>query len=182
MRWKFKNLLFFVVVICCQNLSAIELTLTQKKNLNSKIQLIQKIAANHIIINEVLLRNQKPLSKYENMSEEEWFRLQYIDQKVRFFTTTNSARILREKKDNSMTEMFINNASGTKVGFLSKTSSWNHKNKMKHTEAMKNKIWIGEIEKDLSSGTQQIQVSVPVLNNLIPIGSLVVGLAVHKLN
>ncbi len=53
---------------------------------------------------------------------------------------------------------------------------------MKHVEAMKNKIWIGEIEKDLSSGSLQIQVSVPILHNQKSIGSLVVGLAIQKLN
>lgn len=179
---KFNQLILIFVIVFCHNLYALELTSKQKQNLNKKIHLIQKIAAHPTIINEVIRNNQKPIAGYEQMNEEDWFRLQYIDHKIRFFTFTNAAKILRDEKDESMTEMFINNAVGTKVAFLSKTSNWNHKNKPKHLEAMKNKIWIGEIEKDLSSGSLQIQVSVPILHNQKPIGSLVVGLAIQKLN
>ncbi len=179
---KINQFILFLVIAFCHNLYAVELTSKQKQNLDKKIRIIQKIAAHPTIVNEVLLNNQKPIVGYEQMTEEDWFRLQYIDQKIRFFTLTNAAKVLREEKDDSMTEMFINNAVGTKVAFLSKTSTWNHKNKMKHVEAMKNKIWIGEIEKDLSSGSLQIQVSVPILHNQKSIGSLVVGLAIQKLN
>lgn len=179
---KFNQIILFFMIVFCHNLYALELTSKQKLILDKKILIIQKIAANPTIINEVNISNQKPLVGYEQMNEEDWFRLQYIDQKIRFFTLTNSAKVLREEKDESMTEMFINNAIGTKVAFLSKTSTWNHKNKTKHIEAMKNKIWIGEIGKDLSSGSLQIQVSVPILYNQKPIGSLVVGLAVQRLN
>lgn len=174
--------LFVLIFILSHSLYAGELTTKQKNLLQKKIQLIQKIAADSEIIEAVIESNKKPLIGYEEMDENEWFRLQYLDQKVRYFTTTDAAKILRLKKDDSMTEMFINNANGFKVAFLSKTSTWNHKNKPKHVEAMKNKIWIGTIEKDLSSGSLQIQVSVPILHNQNPVGSLVVGLAVEKLN
>jgi len=182
MKLKLTKLTLFFFAIFCHGLFAQELTPKQKTNLNQKIVLIQKIAADAKLIHEVVLNNQKPFTAYEQMTEDEWFRLQYLDQKIRFFTMTKAAKILRDQKDDSMTEMFINNAAGTKVAFLSKTSTWNHKDKPKHIEAMKNKIWIGTVEKDLSSGSLQIQVAVPILYEQKPIGSLVVGLAVQKLN
>ena len=77
--------------------------------------------------------------------------------------------------------MFINAAEGYKVGFLAKTSFWNHKGKSKHDDPMSGKVWIGKIEVDDSSGTQQVQVAVPVLDGDKPIGSLTVGFAIAKL-
>jgi hypothetical protein len=68
-----------------------------------------------------------------------------------------------------------------KVAFLSKTTSWSHKGKAKHDVPMAGKTWQGTIEVDKSTGQQQIQIAVPVLDGGKPIGSLVVGLAVAKL-
>jgi hypothetical protein len=47
---------------------------------------------------------------------------------------------------------------------------------------MTGKNWQGPVEVDESSGQQQLQVSVPVLDGGKPIGSLVVGLSVTKLS
>ena len=46
---------------------------------------------------------------------------------------------------------------------------------------MSGKTWQGEVEVDESSGLQQLQVAVPVLDSGKPIGSLVVGLSIGKL-
>jgi hypothetical protein len=67
------------------------------------------------------------------------------------------------------------------VGFLGKTTSWSHKGKAKHDVPMTGKTWQGPIELDESSGTQQVQVSMPVLDGDKPIGSLVVGISLAKL-
>ena len=47
---------------------------------------------------------------------------------------------------------------------------------------MAGKTWQGPIEVDESTGLQQIQVAVPVLDSGKPIGSLVIGLSLAKLN
>jgi hypothetical protein len=46
---------------------------------------------------------------------------------------------------------------------------------------MSGKTWQGAVEIDESSGLQQVQVAVPVVDGGQPIGSLVVGLSVGKL-
>jgi hypothetical protein len=80
-----------------------------------------------------------------------------------------------------VSEAFVSGADGGKVAFLGKTSNWSHKGKPKHDQPMSGKTWQGQVEVDESSGLQQVQVAVPVLDGGKPIGSLVVGLSVGKL-
>ena len=47
---------------------------------------------------------------------------------------------------------------------------------------MTSKTWQGPIEVDESSGAQQVQVSMPILDGDKPIGSLVIGLSASKLS
>ena len=77
--------------------------------------------------------------------------------------------------------MFLSGSDGAKVAFLAKTSSWSHKGKAKHDDPMAGKVWQGAVEVDESTGLQQVQVGVPVLEGGKPIGSLVVGLSLAKL-
>lgn len=65
--------------------------------------------------------------------------------------------------------------------FLSKPSNWSHQGKPKHDEPMAGKTWQGGIELDESTGLQQIQIGVPVLEGDKPIGWLVVGFSISKL-
>ena len=88
---------------------------------------------------------------------------------------------LKSKKNSTITEMFLNGADGGKVAFLSKTTSWSHKGKAKHDEPMAGKRWTGEIEVDESSGAQQVQVGIPVLDGDTAIGSLVIGFGISQL-
>jgi len=46
---------------------------------------------------------------------------------------------------------------------------------------MTGKTWQGQPEVDESTGLQQVQVAVPILDGGKPIGSLVVGLSLTKL-
>ena len=46
---------------------------------------------------------------------------------------------------------------------------------------MTGKTWQGPVEVDESSGVQQVQVAVPVLDGGKPIGTLVVGISISKL-
>jgi hypothetical protein len=96
-------------------------------------------------------------------------------------TKTDAAEFLKSKKTEAISEAFVSDAQGNKVGFLAKTSNWNHKGKPKHDVPMTGKTWQGPVELDESTGLQQVQVAVPVLEGDKPVGSLVVGLAVSKL-
>jgi len=76
----------------------------------------------------------------------------------------------------------VSAADGTKVAFFAKTSSWSHKGKAKHEQPMQGKDWTGSVEVDESTGAEQIQIGLPVLDGGKPIGSVVIGLAIAKMN
>jgi len=52
---------------------------------------------------------------------------------------------------------------------------------LQHDAPMSGKTWYGQVEVDQSSGAQQIQLGIPVLDGGKPIGSIVIGLKVTKL-
>jgi len=115
------------------------------------------------------------------MTNEKWKELSVLDPSVRSFSKNALADYLKSKKDDSISEVFVNGADGGKVAFLSKTTSWNHKGKPKHEVPMSGKVYIGPVEMDESSGQQQFQVGLPVMADGKAIGSIVVGLKVAAL-
>ena len=81
----------------------------------------------------------------------------------------------------SVFEAFVSGADGTKAAFIAKTSNWSHKGKPKHDDPMSGKAWIGEVEIDASSGQQQIQIGIPVMDQGKAIGSIVIGFNITKM-
>jgi hypothetical protein len=121
------------------------------------------------------------------MTNEKWKSLTLLDPLVRFYSKNELAQYIKTKVDDSIAEVFVSGADGTKVAFLSKPTSWSHKGKDKHDapmsgKTMSGKTWYGPVEIDQSSGAQQIQVAIPVLDGGKPIGSIVIGLKVAKLH
>jgi hypothetical protein len=158
-----------------------ELTKVQADVLKNKYSVIEAIAKDPQLVAAVKAVNTTPLAEYKEMTQEKWKELTVLDPKVRYFSKVPVAELLKSKKDDSMTEMFLNASDGTKVAFLSKTTNWSHKGKPKHDEPMNNKNWQGKVEVDESTGTLSIQISVPVLEDGKPIDSLIVGFSVGKL-
>ena len=115
------------------------------------------------------------------MTQEKWKGASVLDPFVRSFTKNAAAEFLKAKRSESLSEAFLSGADGTKVAFLTKPTNWSHKGKAKHDEPMSGKVWQGAVEVDESTGQQQVQVGVPVLDGEKPIGSLVVGFSVSKL-
>jgi hypothetical protein len=115
------------------------------------------------------------------MTQDKWTALQPFDPFVLSFSGSAVGQFLKTKKNQVISEAFVSAADGTKVGFLQKTTSWTHKGKPKHDVPMTGKTWQGEIETDASTGLQQVQVAVTVMEGGKPIGSLVVGLQLARL-
>jgi hypothetical protein len=107
--------------------------------------------------------------------------LSVIDPFVRSLTKNPAAEVLKAKKGEVVSEAFVSGADGGKVAFLGKPTNWSHKGKPKHEQPLSGKTWQGPVEIDESSGLQQVQVAVPVVDSGKPIGSLVVGLSIGKL-
>lgn len=149
--------------------------------IDSKLKEIQAWGAEPSIVQAVKAFNTSPPAEAKDMTQDKWKTLKVLDPAIRNLTKNAVAEALRAHKSDLMTEAFVSGADGTKVGFLSKTSSWSHKGKPKHDLPMEGKTWQGPVEVDESTGLQQLQVAVPVLDGDKPIGSLVVGLSVSKL-
>lgn len=142
---------------------------------------IESWAADPAIVNAVKAYNTTPPADSAAMTQDKWKTLPILDPFVRSFSKNPAGEFLKGKKTDAVSEAFLSGADGNKVAFLAKTSSWCHKGKAKHDDPMAGKVWQGDVEVDESTGLQQIQVAVPVLDGGKPVGSLVVGLSLSKL-
>lgn len=148
---------------------------------DAKIKITQTWAADPTVISAVKAYNTAPPAEVAGMTQDKWKGLSVLDPLVRGFSKNATAELLKAKKDAAVSEAFVSGADGTKVAFLGKPSGWSHKGKAKHDDPMAGKTWQGAVEVDESTGLQQIQIAVPVLDGDKPIGSLVVGLSISKL-
>lgn len=130
------------------------------------------------IVAAIKAYNAAPPSK---MTNDIWKTLTLVSPEVKSIVKSETSLYLKSKKTPTITELFLNGADGGKVGFLSKTTAWNHSGKPKHDLPITGKTWIGSIEVDESSGAQQVQIAIPVLEGTKPIGSLVIGLGVAQM-
>lgn len=152
-----------------------------QSKIDAKVAEIVAWAADPAIVDAVRAHNAPLPAEQAALNQDKWRALTVLDPIVRGFTKNAAAQILKNKKDDLVTEAFVSDAAGFKVAFIAKTSNWNHQGKPKHDVPMSGKNWQGPVELDESSGQQQLQVAVPVLSGGKPIGSLVVGLSVTKL-
>jgi hypothetical protein len=164
-------------VACAQSI-----TPAVQSRIDAKLQEIVAWAADPAVVAAVRAHNSAMPAEQAALNQDKWRAMTVLDPIVRGFTKNPAADVLKAKKSEVVTEAFVSDAAGTKVAFLAKTSNWSHKGKEKHDVPMTGKTWQGPVEVDESSGQQQLQVGVPVLDGGKPIGSLVVGLSVTKLS
>lgn len=138
-------------------------------------------AADPIVVEAVLHQNRSLSPELEDMTQEKWEALPAKASLIQKFIAHPAAQLLRDKGATRITEAFLSDAQGRKIAFLGKTTSWSHLGKPKHDVPMSGKFWQGKLETDRSAGTQQIQISVPVLAEGTPVGSLVIGVPVSTL-
>lgn len=150
--------------------------------LDAQVKLIQTWATDPVIVKAVKDHNATLPSDQAAMTQDNWKALTVLDPFVRSFTKNEAGAFLKGKKTDAISEAFVSDAAGLKVAFLSKSTAWCHKGKPKHDVPMTGKTWQGPVEVDESTGLQQVQVSLPVLDGDKPIGSLVVGVSLAKLN
>jgi hypothetical protein len=152
-----------------------------KVKVNDKIKQLEHWSTDPDLVAAVKAHNTGISPDAKAMTQEKWQSLTVLDPFVRSFTKTPLALSLKAKKDDSISECFVSGADGTKVAFLAKTTNWSHADKEKHRVPMTGKHWMGPVEVDESSGQQQLQVRLPVLDAGKPIGSIVFGLSMAKL-
>jgi hypothetical protein len=152
-----------------------------KAKVESAAKAFQTWSTDSTIVQAVRTYNSAPPAEAAGMTNEKWSALTLLDPTVRSFARNGLATYVKAKKSEAVTEVFISGANGAKVAFLSKPTSWTHQGKDKHQVPMSGKVWLGSVEIDASTGAQQVQVAIPVLDGNKPIGSIVVGFAVAKL-
>ena len=152
-----------------------------KARVEAKAKALQSWSTDAQVVAAVKAYNANPPAEAKAMTNEKWGKLTLLDPLVRGYSKNPLAMFLKQKKDDQISEGFVSGADGCKVAFLSKTTSWTHKGKPKHDVPMTGRVWYGNVEVDESTGVQQIQIGLPVLDGGKPVGSIVVGLSVAKL-
>ena len=160
---------------------AASLPAAAQARVDEQFKIITGWAADPVIVDAVRAHNASVPADQATLTQDKWRALIVLDPLVRSFTKNPVGQFLKSKKDDFVTEAFVSDAAGLKVGFMAKTTNWSHLGKPKHDVPMTGKNWQGPVEVDESSGQQQLQISVPVVDGGKPIGSLVVGLSVTKL-
>lgn len=173
--------LFVLLFLSAGLLRAAELDAATEAKLQAKLAEIKAWAADPAVVGAVSSQNGAPPAEFAAMTQEKWKALTILDPFVRSFSKNPAGQFLKSKKAAWVSEAFLSDAHGVKVAFLSKPSGWSHAGKPKHDIPMSGKDWQGPVELDESTGLQQVQVSVPVLKDGAPIGSLVVGVALSAL-
>ncbi len=147
----------------------------------AKAKQLKSWSTDPMIVEAVKAHNANPPAEYRDMTQEKWKSLSILDPSVRAFTKNSLGQYLKSRQDAQITECFVSGADGTKVAFLAKTTNWSHKDKDKHKAPMTGKVYIGPSQLDESTGLQEVQIGLPVLDGGKPIGSIVIGLGVSKL-
>jgi hypothetical protein len=152
-----------------------------KAKLDAKIPRLQALGTDPKVVEAVRAYNASMPPEAAAMTNEKWKAASQLDPAVRAYSKNPLAVYLKGRMDPAASEWFVSGAGGAKVAFMAKPTNWSHQGKEKHQLPMAGRIYYGPVEVDESSGQQQIQVGVPVLDGGRPIGSIVIGLPVSKL-
>ena len=166
---------------CLVSASKAEVEPVLQAKIDAEIVAAKSLAADPVIVAAVKAHNAAPSAEVQAMTQGKWKTLTLLDPFVRSFSKNPAGVALKGAKSAFVSEAFLCGADGSKVAFLSKPSGWSHKGNPKHDQPMAGQVWQGGIEIDESTGLQQVQVAVPVLDGGQSIGSLVVGLSITKM-
>ena len=174
-----KALLFgLMALFLTGTLSADPLTPEQAQKVQAKLAVLKTWGSAPEVIAGVKLA---PSAWMAEMTQDKWKGLSVLSPEIKELSKNPLAVWLKSQKDDTISEIFVSRADGTKAALLAKTTSWSHKGAPKHDVPMTGKTWVGEAVADESTGLKQVQVSFPVMDGGKVIGSVVVGLQVSKL-
>ncbi len=169
------------LLIACVTAVGLALDDATKAKVDAKVVQYTPWGTDAKVVAAVKAFNAAPPAYAKDMNQDKWKSLTLLSPEVKEIASCELSKYLKDKKDASVSEAFVSGADGTKVAFLAKSSNWSHKGKPKHDDPMAGKTWIGEVEIDASSGQQQIQIGIPVMDQGKPIGSIVIGFNVTKM-
>lgn len=152
--------------------------------IDAKAKLLAVWAADPVIVEATRARNAAITPEHAAITEESWKGLTVLDPLVRSFTKNPVAVFLKSKKegDDTFTMLQLSDAKGRKIAFtMAKSQYWITLGNPKFDVSITGKTWQGPVELNTATGVQQLQVSVPVLDEGKPIGVLICGLSYAKL-
>lgn len=172
---------FFAVLSGVSLWGGDEVAAKHQAKIDQCIAYAKQLAASPELVNAVAAQNARLAPGLAEMTQEKWMSLSDADPLVRSFAKNEAAKFLVARRTEQISEAFVSDSRGMKVAFINKTTFWCHKGKPKHDQPMAGQIWQGKLELDKSAGVMQVQVSVPILQEGRPIGSLVLGLSLEAL-
>jgi hypothetical protein len=177
------RLILAAVYVLCGVISsfAAEPNSVLETKLKDWIQLAQTWASSPEILTMVRAQNKELPPPLQGLSREKWAALDGSSEVLRTLRANGAAKFMRKAKSICISEAFVNDSAGNKVAMLEKTTNWNHHGSAKHDQPMAGKIYCGSIVYDESSAAKVVQIAVPVLDDGVPIGSLVLGINVYEL-
>lgn len=182
MNRRTKRILLFTAGMAC--LATSVMAAAPSPELKAKLQVkakeLQWMSTDPKVVAAVREYNANHPAETKTMTQEKWKSLPVLDPIVRGLSKNALAAYLKSRRDPAFSELFVSGSDGTKVALFNKTTSWSHKGKEKHEVPMTGKTWIGPVEVDESTGVEQVQIGIPVLDSGKPIGSIVVGFEVAR--
>ncbi len=174
---------FAAALVAAAALGAYEITPAVQKELTHHAEVVRGWAASPVIVKAVLEQNAKgPLPGMDN---ETWKSVRRSDDIVRHLAGNDAGKFLTRKIEESnglYLRAFLNAARGEKAAFTEKTISYLHRGAPKFDVPFSTgKTWQGPPELDIITEVHDVQISAPVFSEGKPVGVLVVGVNLKKL-
>jgi hypothetical protein len=168
-------------LVVAANLAAADDASKLQARVDRWVEVAKQCAADPVIVAAVAAQNQQVPASFQAMRQEKWTGLLDTDPFVRRLMLNPAAQALRARRVDGVAQMFVSDANGIKVAYLTKPTYWSHKGNPKHDQPMAGQVWQGKLELERTVGARMLQIGVPVLQEGKPIGSLVLGIAVGGL-
>ena len=151
------------------------------KIINGRIRAVEKMAATPILIRSVRQHNDRQLELAEIQAvDEQWTQGGQVDFAQSLQENPAGKYLSKMIRGNPMiyTEAFVCGNQGAVVGEYPRTSDYWQGDEAKFTNCYRGGaggLVVGEVEFDESTQSNEVQISVPIMDGLEPIGVLVVG-------
>ncbi|HVO50720.1 MAG TPA: hypothetical protein VMV60_06985 [Thermoanaerobaculia bacterium] len=170
-------------VLAWRALATFEMTAALQKELDRHIVQIKAWAADPLLVKTVIWKNQMgPLSGMDN---EKWKTVRRSDDLLRTYMTNDAGKVLARRLESSngiYVRAFVCGTRGDQIAMTEKTENYFYAGQPRFDLPFRTGMpWQGPPELDSDTDTYDIQISAPVLSFGKPIGVLVVGVNLTRL-
>jgi hypothetical protein len=160
-----------------------DVTAALQKELDRQIVQIKAWAADPLLVKTVLWKNQ--MGPLNGMDNEKWKTVRRSDDLIRSYMGNDAGKLLARKLEGSnglYVRAFVCGTRGEQVALTEKTENYLYAGQPRFDFPFRTAMpWQGPPELDTDTDTYDIQIAAPVLSFGKPIGVLVVGVNLTKL-